>query len=50
VLPGDTPETLAARVLEQEHTLYPRAIRWFIEDRLSIDAGKVHVDHGHPTK
>jgi phosphoribosylglycinamide formyltransferase-1 len=50
VLPGDTVETLAARVLEQEHALYPRAIRWFIEDRLSIDAGKVHVDHGHTTK
>ena len=26
VLPGDTPETLAARVLEQEHLLYPRAL------------------------
>jgi phosphoribosylglycinamide formyltransferase-1 len=26
VAPGDTPETLAARVLEQEHTLYPRAL------------------------
>lgn len=27
VLPGDTPETLAARVLEQEHQLYPEALR-----------------------
>jgi len=45
VLPGDTPELLAARVLEQEHVLYPRAIRWFIEDRLRIEDGKVHVDH-----
>jgi phosphoribosylglycinamide formyltransferase 1 len=26
VLPGDTPETLAARVLEEEHKLYPRAL------------------------
>lgn len=25
----DTPQTLAARVLEQEHLLYPRAVRWF---------------------
>ncbi len=27
VLPGDTPETLAARVLEEEHRLYPQALR-----------------------
>mgnify|MGYP001766515590 FL=1 len=27
VLPGDTPETLAARVLEAEHKLYPHALR-----------------------
>ena len=37
----DTPQTLAARVLEQEHLLYPRAVRWFVEGRLSIDAGRV---------
>ena len=36
VLPGDTADTLAARVLVQEHQLYPRAIRLFVEDRLSI--------------
>jgi phosphoribosylglycinamide formyltransferase 1 len=29
VLPGDTPETLAARVLEQEHRLYPAVLRRF---------------------
>jgi len=44
VLPDDTADVLAARVLEQEHVLYPRAIRWFIEDRLRIEDGKVHVD------
>jgi phosphoribosylglycinamide formyltransferase 1 len=43
VLPGDTADTLAARVLVQEHQLYPRAIRLFIEDRLSIDNGIVHI-------
>ena len=48
VLPGDTPATLAARVLVQEHELYPRAIRWFVEGRLTIEDGKVLVDHdGH---
>jgi len=45
VLPGDTVETLSARVLEQEHTLYPRAVRWFVEDRLTLLNGEVHVDH-----
>jgi len=45
VLPGDTEQTLAARVLEQEHIIYPRAVRWFIEGRLSIVDGKVHIAH-----
>ena len=31
VLPGDTPETLAARVLEVEHKLYPEAVRMVVE-------------------
>jgi phosphoribosylglycinamide formyltransferase-1 len=33
----DTADSLAARVLEQEHRLYPLAIRWFAEGRLSLD-------------
>jgi phosphoribosylglycinamide formyltransferase-1 len=36
VLPGDTEETLGARVLEQEHKIYPQAIHWFAEDRLTV--------------
>lgn len=32
----DTPETLAARVLEQEHIIYPQALRWFAEGRLCL--------------
>ncbi|PKP73905.1 MAG: hypothetical protein CVT84_11205 [Alphaproteobacteria bacterium HGW-Alphaproteobacteria-6] len=32
VLPGDTPESLAARVLEQEHRLYPAVLRRFAAD------------------
>lgn len=44
VLEGDTPDLLAARVLVQEHQLYPRAIRWFVEDRLTIADGKVVID------
>ncbi len=44
VLPGDTPDALAARVLEQEHRIYPQAVRWFAEDRLEITAeGSVNL-------
>jgi len=44
---GDTAESLAARVLEAEHRIYPMAIRWFIEGRLSIRNGKVLLDGEH---
>ena len=43
VLANDTAETLSQRVLCQEHRVYPQAIRWFLEDRLVIDNGKVNV-------
>ena len=35
---NDTVTTLTARVLEQEHRLYPLAIRWFAEQRLRLDS------------
>jgi phosphoribosylglycinamide formyltransferase-1 len=40
---ADTPETLAARVLRQEHVIYPRAVRWFLEERLVIRNGVATV-------
>jgi phosphoribosylglycinamide formyltransferase-1 len=43
VRPDDTAEALAARVLRQEHVIYPRAVSWFLEDRLVISAGVVRV-------
>jgi phosphoribosylglycinamide formyltransferase-1 len=43
VVPDDTPAALAARVLAQEHVIYPRAARWFLEDRLVIAGGVVRV-------
>jgi phosphoribosylglycinamide formyltransferase-1 len=46
VLPGDDPDTLAARVLGQEHVIYPLAARWFLEGRLSVDQGRVRLDGG----
>ena len=44
VLPGDDPEVLAARVLAQEHRLYPQAIRWFAEGRLKLEGDQVWFD------
>lgn len=41
---GDTPEILAARVLEQEHRIYPEAIRWFAEGRLELKNGIACLD------
>ena len=43
VLPDDTEATLSARVLKEEHQIYPQALRWFAEDRLRLEAGKVIV-------
>lgn len=43
VLPGDTEDTLSARVLVEEHKLYPYAVRLFVEDRLSIENGEVRI-------
>jgi phosphoribosylglycinamide formyltransferase 1 len=36
VKPDDDEERLAARVLKQEHLIYPRAVRWFLDDKLAI--------------
>jgi phosphoribosylglycinamide formyltransferase-1 len=44
VLPGDTEDALAARVLRQEHRIYPLALRWIAEDRLVIENGIVRVE------
>jgi phosphoribosylglycinamide formyltransferase 1 len=44
VRPGDDEHTLAARVLTTEHLIYPQAVRWFVQDQLRIEAGRVvHV-------
>ena len=41
VLDGDDEQMLAARVLEQEHQIYPMAVRWFAEERLRLVDGHV---------
>lgn len=40
VLPDDSAESLAARVLIQEHRIYPEAIRWFAEGKLRMQNGR----------
>jgi phosphoribosylglycinamide formyltransferase-1 len=43
VVAGDTAQALAARVLREEHHVYPIAIRWFLEGRLVSENGVVRV-------
>jgi len=44
VLSSDTPETLAARILEVEHCLYPRAVRLLLEGRCRVVGRRVIVE------
>jgi phosphoribosylglycinamide formyltransferase-1 len=45
---GDTPATLAERVLATEHIIYPRAVRWFVEGRLALDGLRVTLTPPEP--
>lgn len=45
VLPDDTEESLARRVLQQEHHIYPEAVRWFMEGRLKLSDNRVEVSN-----
>jgi phosphoribosylglycinamide formyltransferase-1 len=46
----DTPETLAARILEQEHRIYPRAVQLYAEGRLRVEGRRVVVaESDHPS-
>jgi phosphoribosylglycinamide formyltransferase-1 len=44
VLDADTPETLARRILEAEHRIYPRAVRLLLEGRVRIEGRRVLVE------
>ena len=48
VLQDDTAETLAARILEQEHRIYPRAIQLIAENRVHINDRQVSIDPACP--
>jgi len=43
VLDSDDEASLAARVLRQEHLIYPQAVRWFAEDKLTLENGRVRL-------
>ncbi len=43
VLPHDTVDSLSNRILVQEHRVYPLALRWFAEDRVRIENGRVYI-------
>ncbi|MBF0145258.1 MAG: phosphoribosylglycinamide formyltransferase [Magnetococcales bacterium] len=46
ILPDDDVDTLSARILVQEHRIYPLAVRWFAQKRLRLVNGKVQLDAG----
>ena len=48
VVDGDDEATLAARVLRQEHRIYPQAVRWFAEGRLRLEGGCVRLAAPQP--
>ncbi len=47
VLPNDNEESLAARVLQEEHRIYPQAIHWFAQGRLQLQGQRALLD-GNP--
>jgi phosphoribosylglycinamide formyltransferase 1 len=46
VLPGDTEDALSARILKQEHEIYPEAVRLFAEGKLEVDGRRVLIKNG----
>lgn len=50
VLDDDTEASLSARILEQEHLIYPRAIQLFAEGRLRVEGRRVFVEKSAPPR
>jgi phosphoribosylglycinamide formyltransferase-1 len=49
VRPGDDAETLAARVLVEEHRILPQAVQWFAAGKLTVDGNTALLD-GRPMR
>jgi phosphoribosylglycinamide formyltransferase-1 len=45
IVPGDNPDTLAARVLQWEHRIYPLAVNWFTSGRLRLRENQAMLDN-----
>jgi len=43
VVEGDTTETLSARILDKEHSIYPMAVQWYAEGRLTVEGRRVRI-------
>lgn len=50
ILPGDDEDMLAQRVLQAEHQIYPQAIKWFVDGRLTIQNQHIHILDESPAK
>jgi phosphoribosylglycinamide formyltransferase 1 len=48
IFDDDTPDILSARILEQEHKIYPRAVQLFAEGRLRVEGRRVFIEAGKP--
>jgi phosphoribosylglycinamide formyltransferase-1 len=48
IVEGDTPDALAARILEQEHRIYPHAIQLYAQGRLRVEGRRVMVAEAGP--
>lgn len=48
ILDDDTSDTLSARILAQEHKIYPRAVQLFAEGRLRVESRRVFIEAGTP--
>jgi len=48
ILDDDTPDTLAARILVQEHKIFPQAIQLFAQGRLRVEGRRVFIEAGKP--
>jgi phosphoribosylglycinamide formyltransferase-1 len=48
ILDDDNPDILAARILQQEHKIYPRAVQLFAEGRLRVEGRRVFIEAGKP--
>jgi len=47
VLEDDTEETLAVRILKEEHRIYPEALQWYAEGRMEIEGRRVRIKSGN---